>query len=139
MKELERVPKGLKRFVAPSEEQQYELTTIPRVPWELNHQSKKTHGGTLDSSCICSKGWSSRSSMGGEAIGPLKVLCPIIGECQGQEVGVGGLVSREREERIRDFSEEKLGKGITFEMKIKYLIKMFVLNSHHHHMFGSGG
>jgi hypothetical protein len=25
---------------------------------------------------------------------PLKVLCPSVGECQGQEVGVGGLVSR---------------------------------------------
>ena len=34
--------------------------------------------------------------MGGEALGPVKVLCPSIGECQGQEVGVGGLVSRGR-------------------------------------------
>ena len=32
--------------------------------------------------------------MGGEAIGPVKVLCPSIGECQGQEAGVCGLVSR---------------------------------------------
>jgi hypothetical protein len=30
--------------------------------------------------------------------------------------GVGGLGSRESGERIRDFSEGKLGKGITFEM-----------------------
>jgi hypothetical protein len=37
--------------------------------------------------------------MGGEALGPMKVLCPSIGECQGQEVGVGGLLSRGREER----------------------------------------
>jgi hypothetical protein len=38
-------------------------------------------------------GWPSRSSMGGEALGPVKVLCPSIGECQGQEAGAGGLVS----------------------------------------------
>jgi hypothetical protein len=34
----------------------------------------------------------------------VKVLCPNIGECQGQEVGVGGLVSRgsgEGEETFR--------------------------------------
>jgi hypothetical protein len=30
--------------------------------------------------------------MGGEALGPVKDLCPGIGECQGQKVGVGGLV-----------------------------------------------
>jgi hypothetical protein len=33
--------------------------------------------------------------MGGEALGPVKVLCPSVRECQGQEVGVCGLVSRE--------------------------------------------
>jgi hypothetical protein len=27
--------------------------------------------------------------MGGEALGPMKVLCPNIGECQDQEAGVG--------------------------------------------------
>ena len=64
---------------------------------------KKTHGGTHGSSCICSRGWSSRSSMGGEALGPVKVLCPSIGECQGQEVGVGGLGSRGTGEGIGDF------------------------------------
>jgi hypothetical protein len=30
--------------------------------------------------------------MGGEALGPVKVLCPTIGECQDQEAGVGGMV-----------------------------------------------
>jgi hypothetical protein len=51
--------------------------------------------------------------MGGESLGPVKVLCPSIGECQGQEwgwvglrAGVGG----------RRFLEGKLAKGITFEM-----------------------
>jgi hypothetical protein len=32
--------------------------------------------------------------MGGEALGLAKVICPSTGECQGQEVGVGGLGSR---------------------------------------------
>jgi hypothetical protein len=32
--------------------------------------------------------------MGGEAFGPMKVLCLIVEDCQGQEAGVGGLVSR---------------------------------------------
>ena len=54
--------------------------------------------------------------MGGEALGPVKVLCHSIGECQGQKVGVGGLGSREREGGDRGFSEKKLGKGIAFEM-----------------------
>jgi hypothetical protein len=50
--------------------------------------------------------------------GPVKVLCPSIGECQGQKVGVGGLGSGGRGEGggDRGFSEGKLGKGITFEM-----------------------
>jgi hypothetical protein len=34
------------------------------------------------------------SSMGGEALCPVKVLCPSVGECQGQEVGVGVLGNR---------------------------------------------
>ena len=46
------------------------------------------------SNCICSRGGPSQPSMGGEAIGLVKVLCPSIGECQGQEAGVGRLGSR---------------------------------------------
>ena len=47
--------------------------------------------------------------MGGESLGPVKVLCPRTGECQGQEAGVGGLVSRGRGEGV--FLEGKPGKG----------------------------
>jgi hypothetical protein len=54
--------------------------------------------------------------MEGEALGPVKVLCPSIGECQSQEAGVSGLGSRGREEEDRGFSKGKLGKGITFDM-----------------------
>jgi hypothetical protein len=38
--------------------------------------------------------------MGGEVLGPVEVLCPSVGECQGQEAGIGGLVSRRREEGL---------------------------------------
>jgi hypothetical protein len=41
--------------------------------------------------------------MGEEALGPVKVLCPSIGECQGQDAEVGGLGSRGKGERIGDF------------------------------------
>jgi hypothetical protein len=83
---------------------------------KVDTTKKKTHGGTHGSSCICSRGWPSRPSMGGDALGPVNILCPSIGECLGQEAGVGGLGSRGKEEGDRGFSEGKLGKGTTFEM-----------------------
>ena len=43
----------------------------------------------------------------------MKVLCLSIGECQGQEVGVGGLVSRGRG-GDRGFAEGKLEKVCFF-------------------------
>jgi hypothetical protein len=56
--------------------------------------------------------------MRGEALCPMKALCPSVGECQGQEAGVGRLVSRGRGEGKREgcFLETKPGKGITFEI-----------------------
>jgi hypothetical protein len=41
--------------------------------------------------------------MGEEDLGLVKVLCPSIVECQGQEVEVGGLGLRGRGEGIGDF------------------------------------
>jgi hypothetical protein len=38
--------------------------------------------------------------------GPVKVLCPSVGKCQGQEAGVGGLVGRGRREGIGIFGIE---------------------------------
>jgi hypothetical protein len=61
----------------------------------LNYQQKKTHSGTHGSSCLYSRGWPSQSSIEGEALGPVMALCLSIGECQGQDTGVGELVSRE--------------------------------------------
>jgi hypothetical protein len=50
----------------------------------------------------------------------MKALYPSIGECQGQEAGVGGLgrqVRRRGEgEGEGEFLDGKPGKGITFEM-----------------------
>jgi hypothetical protein len=56
--------------------------------------------------------------MGGEALCPMKALCPSVGKCKAQELGVGGLVSRGRGKGIGGgcFSEGKPGKDITFEM-----------------------
>jgi hypothetical protein len=53
--------------------------------------------------------------MGEEALGLSKILCLSIGECQGQEVGVGGLGNRGGG-GDRGFLERKLGKWIPFEM-----------------------
>jgi hypothetical protein len=44
--------------------------------------------------------------MGGEALGPVKALCPSIGECQGQKAGVGGLVNRGMGEGTEVFGGE---------------------------------
>jgi hypothetical protein len=42
--------------------------------------------------------------MGGEALCPDKILaCPSVGACQDKEAVVGGLVNREKEDRIGDF------------------------------------
>ena len=52
---------------------------------------------------------------GRRALGPVNVLCPSIGECQDQEVGVGELESGGLGV-ARGFSEGKLGNGIIFGM-----------------------
>ena len=68
---------------------------------------KKAHDGTCGSSSTYSTGRPSQTSIGGEALGPVKVLCPSIGKCQGQEVEVGGLGSRAREGCDRGFQRGK--------------------------------
>ena len=49
--------------------------------------------------------------MGGEALGPVKVLCPSIVEGQGQEAGVSGLVNRGNREGIGDFHRGNQERG----------------------------
>jgi hypothetical protein len=41
--------------------------------------------------------------MGGEALGPVRARCPSVGECQGREAEVGGLMSRGRGKEIGGF------------------------------------
>jgi hypothetical protein len=61
------------------------------------------------SSCIKSRGWTSRPSTGREAIGLAKIIHPSKSACQGQEAGVSVLGSRTGE-AYRELW------GITFEM-----------------------
>ena len=55
--------------------------------------------------------------MGGEALGPVRVLCLNIGEYQGQEVGVGVLVSRGMEDRIGGFQMGNQERGYHLKCK----------------------
>jgi hypothetical protein len=75
MKELEKVPKELSGSAALWEEQQYELTSTLQ---------------SCVSSYMYSSGWSSRPSVGGEALGIVKIVCPSAGE----ESGMPGPGSR---------------------------------------------
>jgi hypothetical protein len=59
--------------------------------------------------------------MGGETLRPVMVLCPSIGECQGQEMGVYRLMSRRNGEELGGFWRKKPGKGITFESLVAYV------------------
>jgi len=86
-------------------------TSIPtdqysKISQELNYQPKSIHGGTNGFSCICSRGWPCQLSTGGEALGPVKALCPSVVECQGQEAAVGGFVSMGRGRRYCVFGGE---------------------------------
>jgi hypothetical protein len=49
--------------------------------------------------------------VGGEALDPVMVICPNIGDFQGQEVGMGGLVSRVRGEGIGGFGKGNQERG----------------------------
>ena len=44
--------------------------------YKILGSTKNAHGGTHGSNCICSRGWPSQSSMGEEALGPVKALFP---------------------------------------------------------------
>jgi hypothetical protein len=95
---MEELEKGLKelRGLQPHREnhinQPGPLPPHPQSSQGLSHQPKSTHGGTHDSSHICSRGWPCWPSMRGEALDPVKVQCSSIGEFEGREAGVGGWV-----------------------------------------------
>jgi hypothetical protein len=74
MEELEKVPKELKGSATLLVEQQYELTSTPRA---------------LVSSCICSRRWPSRPSLGREAPWSCKLYMPQYGGTPGPRSGSG--------------------------------------------------
>jgi hypothetical protein len=78
----------------------------PKSSQGVIHQPKSTHGETHGSSRICSREWPCGTSVR-DVLGPVKAQCPSVGECQDKESGVGGLVSRRREDGIGGFSEGK--------------------------------
>ena len=56
-----------------------------QISQRLDHQLKNTHGGTHDSGCVCGRHqWEERP-----ALGPVRVPCLSVGECQGEKMGVG--------------------------------------------------
>jgi hypothetical protein len=118
VQEVEKGLKGLKVFATPRKNNNINHPdTHPQCSQGLNYQPKSTHGGTHGSSHICSRGWPCQTSMGGEALGPMKARGPRVGECQDREAGMGWWVGSTLVEARRGrmgwrFPEGKLGKGI---------------------------
>jgi hypothetical protein len=75
MKELEKVPKELKRSATLYVQQQYELTSTPELLTIAAHVSKDG---------LLGHHWKERP------IGQANFICPSTGERQGQKVGMGG-------------------------------------------------
>jgi hypothetical protein len=65
--------------------QQYELTSTPPPPELVSLVAY-----------VAEDDWPNQPSLRGEALDLAKIICPSTGECQGQEVGVGGSESRVR-------------------------------------------
>ena len=49
--------------------------------------------------------------MGGETLGPVKAQCSSVGEYQDRQAGVGGLVSKGREDGIEGFQRGNQERG----------------------------
>ena len=65
--------------------------------------------------------------MGGEALDPVKSLCPSLGVCQGQEARVGGLLSRGEGGGDRGFQRgTRKGDNICINIWIFYLDKVHI-------------
>jgi hypothetical protein len=52
---------------------------LPELPGTKS-PIKVKHGGIHGSSCICSRGWTCWTSMGGAALGPVKAGRPSVGK-----------------------------------------------------------
>jgi hypothetical protein len=84
----------------------------------LNHQPRSTHGRTHGSNLICGRGWPCQTSMGGDALGPVKAQCPSVGEWKvGSGWGHTLIEAGGRGNGIDGFwGRGLLRKGITFEL-----------------------
>jgi hypothetical protein len=69
-------------------------TVPPELPGSKPPNKENTHGGTLGSSRICSRGWPCGISVRGEALGLVKARCPSVGDCHNREEGVDMLWRR---------------------------------------------
>ena len=81
MKELETVPKELKGFAAHRRNNNMNKP----VPLELPGTKppiKENTWWTGGSRCICSRGWPSQSSMGGEDLGPVSAVFSSVGNAR---------------------------------------------------------
>jgi len=111
---------GVRNRIGGPKEVSNPIGRIPQSFQALNAQQESTCGATHDSSYICRRGWPFWKSVGGETIGPLKLQCFSVVECQeGKQEWVGMLEHPQRSRGGSTFSgflEWKLGKGITFEL-----------------------
>jgi hypothetical protein len=89
---MEDLEKGLKELegIAISGRTTISTNQILQSSQGLKHQLKCTYGTTHGSSRICNRGWPCWSSLRREALGPVKARCRRVGECEGEETGVGG-------------------------------------------------
>jgi hypothetical protein len=74
--------------------------------------------GTMASGTYVAEGWPCCTSMGGEALVPVKSHCSSVGEFQDREVGNVWVGKQVEGDQIGGFLEGKPGKGIIFEMYI---------------------
>ena len=121
MGELEKGLKEMRGFAAHGESNRGNWSDCWRS-WTLEHQAKNTNGGTHGSGHICGREWSYWASVGREALGPDRVPCPRVGECQGKKTGVSRCVAehphrgRGRGRWDRSVLKGRPGKGKTFEV-----------------------
>ena len=85
---MEKGLKELRLFATPWEEQQCQLVNPPGAPrdWTTN-QRVHMEGTMAPVAYVAEDGFVGIN--GGEALGPVKALCPCVGECQGRKAGVG--------------------------------------------------
>ena len=78
LKGVEEGTEGAEGVCSPIKGATVSTSQTPQSSYELDHQSKTTHGRTHTSSDICDRGWPCWTSVGGAALGPEGVPCPSV-------------------------------------------------------------